>query len=122
MQDKIVSGMISKASSPYEASVMILRVIIRADMKHKPLYGFSGYGPIFVYFSLCDCKFHFESIQRKDPKGLVMRCSVIDTEAIIRRVACKYSFSQIAVSAISSRKIMTHREFFDFAKKFIEQI
>lgn len=103
------------AINPLEASKQILRVIYATDYRYSS-YRASQYGYTFIYFSPEHCRFHFESQQRKDSRGLIKRYSVIDMEEVIHITAHKYSFTQIAIGAIISRKFMTYREFFDLMK------
>lgn len=104
-----------------EASKQILRVICTTDYKQSR-YRASQYGYTFVYFSAEYCRYHFESQQRKDSKGLIKRYGVVNIEEVIEFTAIKYSFSQIAISAIISRKFMTYREFFEIIRMHYDWI
>lgn len=108
-----------KAINGYEASKQILQVIYASDYNHskyKPLV----YGYTYVYYSPQLARFYFEKSQRKIPIGLIKRYIVLDTEDIIRTTANKYSFAQVALGAINSRKIMTYGEFFELVKNNFE--
>lgn len=103
------------AINAHEASKQILRVIYSTDY-NQSRYRASQYGYTFVYYSPNAARFSFETQQRKTPNELIKRYQVIDSEDIINTTAYKYSFSQIAIGAILSRKIMTYREFFEIVK------
>lgn len=103
------------AQNHIEASKQILRVICSTDYnqsRHKP----SPYGYTYVYYSPESAYYFFTSEQRIKTTGLIKRYRVLDVEDIINTTAFKYSFAQIAVGAILSRKIMSYREFFDLAR------
>lgn len=100
------------AISAHEASKQILRVICTTDYKQSR-YRASQYSYTFVYFSPENCRYHFEPQQRRDTRGLIKRYAVLNIEDVIEITAIKYSFTQIAIGAIVSRKFMTYREFFE---------
>lgn len=103
------------AINAHEASKQILRVICTIDYKQSR-YRASQYGYTFVYFSPENCRYYFESQQRRDSKGLIKRYGLVNIEDVIEITAIKYSFSQIAIGAIVSRKFMTYREFFEIVR------
>jgi hypothetical protein len=59
-------------------------------------------------------------MQLRDARDLIKRYEILDADDILHITACKYSFSQITVSAILNRKIMTHREYFEIMKEHFE--
>ncbi|HEX5329731.1 hypothetical protein [Sulfuricurvum sp.] len=103
------------AINAHEASKQILRVICTTDYKQSR-YRASQHGYTFVYFSSAYCRYYFESQQRKDTRGLIKRYGVMNIEDVIEITAIKYSFAQIAIGAIVSRKFMTYREFFEIVR------
>lgn len=105
-----------KADNAFEASKQILRIIYHADTKNRNLNHHSQYGYVFVYFSIDRCKFFIERTQRKHSTEMVMRCRIIEVDKILSIVATKYTFSQIAISSILNRKLMTYQEFFALAR------
>lgn len=107
------------AINGHEASKQILRVIFATDYnqtKYKPL----RHGYTYVYYSPQSARFTFESLQRKKSTELIKRYQIIDAEDIVNITGYKYSFAQIAIGAIISRKLMTYREFFDIVKNHFE--
>lgn len=103
------------AINALEASKQILQVIYATDYRHSS-YMASRYGYTYVYFSPEHCKYYFEPQQRKDATGLIKRYGVIDSNEVIEITAHKYSFTQIAIGSVISRKFMTYKEFFGIAK------
>lgn len=104
------------ATNVHEASKQILRIIYTTDLnqsRYKP----NPYGATFVYFSIKQCRYSFASIQLRDSKEMIKRYQELDCNDVLHITACKYSFSEIAVSAILHRKIMTHREYFKIARE-----
>lgn len=110
-----------EANNAHEASKQILRVIYANDYNHSD-YKPMRYGYTYVYYSVHAARFSFKSQQRKTSSDLIKRYQIIDGEDIIKIVACKYSFSQIAIGAILSRKIMSHREFFEIVRDHFEWV
>ncbi|MDD2837383.1 MAG: hypothetical protein PHX59_00365 [Sulfuricurvum sp.] len=53
---------------------------------------------------------------------MIKRYGAVNIEEVIEITAIKYSFSQIAIGAIVSRKFMTYREFFDTVKDHYDWI
>lgn len=109
------------AINAYEASKQILRVIFTVDYNHST-YKPSRYGYTYVYYFPHSARFTFQAQQNKNAKGLIKRYLVIDSEDIINTTAHKFSFSQIVLGAIVSRKIMSYREFFEIVKNHFEWI
>jgi hypothetical protein len=107
--------MIVNAQNSFEASKQILRVIYAIDHKYSS-YRALGYGYTYVYFSIVDCRYSFSSTEYKNASGLIRRYEKIDVEDVLNITATKYTFAQIAIGAILSRKIMSHREFFDMVR------
>lgn len=103
------------AVTSHVAAKQILRLICTTDYKQSR-YRASQYGYTFVYFSPEYCRYYFESQQRRDTKGLIKRYGIVNIEDAIEITAIKYSFTQIAIGAIVSRKFMTYREFFKIVK------
>lgn len=109
------------ATNAHEASKQILRIIYTTDInqsRYKP----NAYGATYVYFSIKYCRYSFESIQLRDARGMVKRYQELDCNDVLHVTACKYSFSQIAVSAILNRKIMTYKEYFEIAREHFDWI
>ena len=115
IQSHYNATMCINAINAHEASKQILRVICTTDCKQSR-YRASQYAYTFVYFSPESCRYHFESQQRKNSNGLIKRYRIVNIEEVIGITAIKYSFTQIAIGAIVSRKFMTHREFFEIVK------
>lgn len=105
----------------HEASKQILRVIFATDY-HQSRYKPVQFGYTYVYYSARSARFSFESVQRKMSNELIKRYQVLDSEDIINATANKYTFAQIALGSILSRKIMTHREFFEIVREHFEWI
>lgn len=110
------------ATNAHAVSKQILRIIYTTDFnqsRYKP----NPYGATFVYFSIKQCRYSFGSMQIRDSsREMIKRYQVLDCDDVLHVTACKYSFSQIAVSAILHRKIMTHREFFEIAREHFDWI
>lgn len=118
----IIHIMKIKATSSIDASIQILKIVASSDYKYAT-NKWNQYGHIFVYFSVEHCKFFFETQQRKQSTEMIKRFSGnVDIDAIVYIAACKYTFSQIAVGAILSRKIMSPLDFFVIAKENFEWI
>lgn len=118
----IIQIMYIKASSSIDASMQILKIVASSDYKYATNKG-NRYGHIFVYFSVEHCKFFFEIQQRKHSTEMIkMFSGNVDIDEIVYIAACKYRFSQIAVGAILSRKIMSPLEFFAIAKEHFEWV
>lgn len=107
------------STNAYEASKQILRVIYTTDYNHSS-YKPVQHGYTYVYYSARSARFFFSSQQHKASTELIKRYQVLDSEDIINITACKYSFAQITLGAILSRKIMTHREFFEIVRDHFE--
>lgn len=109
------------ATNAHEASKQILRIIYTTDLnqsRYKP----NPYGATFVYFSIKHCRYSFDSMQLRDNRTMIKRYLGLDCNDALHITACKYSFSQIAISAILNRKIMTHREYFEIARDHFDWI
>jgi hypothetical protein len=109
------------ATNAHEASKQILRIIYTTDLNQSG-YKPNPYGSTFVYFSIKHCRYSFDSMQLRDSRTMIKRYQGLDCEDVLRITACKYSFSEIAVSAILHRKIMTHREYFEIAREHFDWI
>lgn len=109
------------AINAHEASKQILQVIYTTDCRNNS-HKLSRYGYTYISFSSEQCRFYFETQQRKDATGLIKRYTSIDSEEVIEITAHKYSFTQIAIGSIISRKFMTHKEFFDTVKAHFDWV
>lgn len=103
------------APNAFEASKQILRIVLTSDFHHSSYRG-NSYGFIYVYFDAEKCKYSFESMQRKNSTELLKRYKSLDVDEVLKITATKYKFSQIAISAINHRRLMTHREFFEITR------
>ena len=108
------------ATNAHEASKQILRIIYTTDL-NQSCYKYT-YGSTYVYFSIQRCRYSFSSMQLRDSREMIKRYQGLDCDDILHITACKYSFSEIAVSAILHRKIMTHREYFEIAREHFDWI
>lgn len=107
------------ATNAHEASKQILRIIYTTDLNQSH-YKPNPYASTFVYFSIKHCRYSFEFIQLRDAREMIKRYQGLDCDDVLHITACKYSFSQIAVSAILHRKIMTHREYFEIIREHFD--
>jgi hypothetical protein len=107
------------ATNAHEASQQILRIIYTTDLNQSH-YRPNPYGATFVYFSIKYCRYSFSSMQQRDAREMIKRYQELNCDDVLHVTACKYSFSQIAISAILNRKIMTHREFFEIAREHFD--
>lgn len=109
------------ADNAHEASKQILRILYTTDYRYASISS-GQFGYTYVYFSVQRCRYSFEAQQRRVSEGLIKRYGVLDIEDIITTTACKYSFTQIAIGAVLSRKMMNHREFFEMIRDHFDWI
>lgn len=105
-----------KSSTAYEAKLELLRIIYTSDYHHAG-YKYSAYGFVYVYYNAESARFYFESQQRKHSTELLKRFLKSPAmDECLQIAASKYTFSQIAIGACLSRKLLSQSEFFNIVK------
>ncbi len=104
--------MVLRATTPYGASVELLRIVWHADYRSAShLHGIIA--AEYVYFDPLRCRFIFSSHQsNENARYLLKRYVGVDADDAIQIAATKHPFYLIALGAVASRKMFTYREFF----------
>lgn len=111
-----------KSTTAYEAKIELLRIIYTSDYHHAG-YRYSASGYVYVYYNAELAHFYFERQQRKHSTELLKRFFKSPSmEECLHIVASKYTFSQVAVGACLSRKLLSQAEFFSTAKNRFDWI
>ena len=106
-----------RATTRYEASVELLRIVWAADYKSVP-HPHGILSMEYVYFNPLRCRFGFSPHQiQADARFLLKRYLGVDASEAVHIAATKYPFYLIALGAVTSRKMFTCREFFGLVKE-----